>query len=162
MSCFILQFLSPRLAQINQQTNVEFQFTFIGPIPEVHQIIDKRISYLGSITDNEKIKNVLTKSDILVCPSYSEGMPNVILEGMATGNAIIATDIGAVNQLVNRDNGWLISIKNIKYNLSKAIFESLDLKNETLRRMKIKSIEYFLLPLGHFVQNQVALQNRTS
>jgi glycosyltransferase involved in cell wall biosynthesis len=46
---------------------------------------------------------------VLVCPSYSEGMPNVILEAMASGLAIIASDVGAVNLLVSKNNGWLIT-----------------------------------------------------
>ena len=33
--------------------------------------------------------------DVLICPSYSEGMPNVIIEAAARGLAIIATNVGA-------------------------------------------------------------------
>ena len=46
--------------------------------------------------------------DILICPSYSEGMPNVILEGMSRGLAIITTDVGANELLVSNENGKLI------------------------------------------------------
>ena len=35
-------------------------------------------------------------------------MPNVILEAMASGCAVLATDVGAVNVMVAADNGWLI------------------------------------------------------
>ena len=46
--------------------------------------------------------------DILICPSYSEGMPNVILEAMSRGLAIIATNVGAIRLLVSEDNGVLL------------------------------------------------------
>jgi len=35
-------------------------------------------------------------------------MPTVILEAMACGCAIIATDVGAVSELVDESNGWLL------------------------------------------------------
>ena len=49
---------------------------------------------------------------MLVCPSWSEGFPNVILEAMACGLAIIATNVGAVSAMVSEKNGWLIKPAN--------------------------------------------------
>lgn len=46
---------------------------------------------------------------MLLCPSWSEGLPNVILEGMANGLAILTTDVGASAILTNQQNGWLLS-----------------------------------------------------
>jgi glycosyltransferase involved in cell wall biosynthesis len=43
-----------------------------------------------------------------MCPSYSEGMPNVILEAMTRGLAIMATDVGAIRLLVSKNNGILL------------------------------------------------------
>ncbi|MBK7816242.1 MAG: glycosyltransferase [Sphingobacteriaceae bacterium] len=34
--------------------------------------------------------------DVLICPSFSEGFPNVILEAMSNGLAVAATNVGAV------------------------------------------------------------------
>ena len=39
-------------------------------------------------------------------------MPNVILEAMANGLAILASDVGATNVLVNENTGWLIQTVN--------------------------------------------------
>ena len=55
-----------------------------------------------------KIQAILQSSDVLVCPSYSEGMPTVIMEAMASGLAIIATDVGATSQQIT-NNGWLLT-----------------------------------------------------
>ena len=46
-------------------------------------------------------------SDVLVVPSLSEGMPTVILEAMARGKAVIATDVGAVSDLVSEEE-WCV------------------------------------------------------
>lgn len=86
--------------------NAEFQF--IGPIPANKQLKDPRINYHGEIRGREELQQLIRKCDVLVCPSWSEGMPNVILEAMANGLSVIATDVGATNVLVSNETGWLL------------------------------------------------------
>ena len=100
--------------------NLAFKFDFIGPIPNEHKINHPNITYHGEIRDFNTIRAILQRSDVLVCPSWSEGFPNVILEAMANGLAIIATDVGAVSAMVSQKNGWLIEPGNTDQ-LEKAI-----------------------------------------
>lgn len=93
--------------------NNEFEVIFIGPIPENKKLKKDNVRYLGYIREEAEIKKILDRADVLVCPSYSEGMPTVILEALAVGLAVIATDVGAVSQLVNKETGWLIPAANI-------------------------------------------------
>ncbi|MCE3226646.1 MAG: glycosyltransferase family 4 protein [Bacteroidetes bacterium] len=86
-----------------------FQFNFIGPIPDDKKIAGKNIKYHGEIRDKNQLMGLMRSCDVLVCPSWSEGMPNVILEAMANGVAVLATDVGATNVLVNDKTGWLIN-----------------------------------------------------
>jgi len=85
-----------------------FKFTFIGPIPEDRRINHSNIRYTGIVTDPIKLRSILDEADVLVTPSYSEGMPNVILEGMARGLCVVGTDTGAVKLLVSDQTGWLM------------------------------------------------------
>jgi glycosyltransferase involved in cell wall biosynthesis len=119
------------------QFNYEVQF--IGPIPVEKQISHSNIHYMGLIQDSEVIKTGLLQADILVCPSYSEGMPTVILEAMACGCAIIATDVGAVNTMVDKHNGWLIE-GDIEQGLEIAIKDALSIGFSELHEKKIASI----------------------
>ena len=92
----------------NQPATAEFKFDFVGPIPGSKMVKDDRITYHGKIMDAEKLQAVMDQCDVLVTPSHSEGMPNVIMEGMARGLAVIATDVGAVPLQVDDQNGWRI------------------------------------------------------
>ncbi|WP_100627183.1 glycosyltransferase family 4 protein [Algoriphagus formosus] len=118
----------------------KFEFHFIGPIPEAFRFKDNRIQYHGPVYDQEQIQTILQSIDILVCPSYSEGMPNVILEGMASGCAIIATDVGAVSEMVDSSNGFLIE-GNIIEGLKNAFAFFFSLDSSELNEMKLNSIK---------------------
>lgn len=93
---------------VNNNLNRKFQIQFVGPIPEEDQIKHDQLIYHGKVTDSSRLQQILSTADVLLCPSRAEGMPNVILEGMARGCAILATDVGAVEALVDDSNGWLI------------------------------------------------------
>ena len=69
------------------------------------------VKFLGWIS-GEKKDNALADADVLVLPSYSEGMPNAILEGMASGLAVIATPVGGIPALVSSEKqGVLVPVK---------------------------------------------------
>ena len=84
------------------------EFHFIGPIPETKRLHKEGLIYHGEIRDKEKLQRRIREADVLLCPSWSEGMPNVILEAMGNGLAVIATDVGATNVLVSDKTGWLL------------------------------------------------------
>ena len=59
----------------------------------------------GSVAD---VAGFLRSIDVAVLPSHSEGMSNALLEYMAAGRAVIATDVGANSQLVRHAKDGLI------------------------------------------------------
>lgn len=86
----------------------QHRFSFIGDIPQEHRVHHPRVHYYGPLRNEEQIRAIYQNSDMLVCPSYSEGMPTVILEAMASGLPVLATHVGAVSLLVSNANGRLI------------------------------------------------------
>lgn len=75
------------------------------------QIID-RVRFLGVRGD---IPEILAATDILVHPSHSESMPNSVLEAMAAGVAVLATDVGGTIEAIHTgENGLLVSPRSPK------------------------------------------------
>jgi len=124
----------------NSVENDRFFFDFVGPIPKESQIDLPNCKYHGSLTSKEEICNVLDQADVLVCPSHSEGMPNVILEGMARGLAILATDVGAVNRVVSDSNGVLIQPL-VQEELNKALAQFVVMSKDELLKKKQNSLK---------------------
>lgn len=57
---------------------------------------------------------LVQKADLLVMPSIREGMPNVMLEAMALGVPVLASDIPEIKALVNhQENAYLFSVNQI-------------------------------------------------
>lgn len=80
-------------------------------------------SLLGSVND---VPNFLMRQDIAVLCSHSEGMSNALLEYMAAGRAIIATDVGANAKLIEHKTSGLIVPAGSDNALAEAIIWLLD------------------------------------
>ena len=90
-------------------------FVFAGDGPE-HQVLEaeaKRLGIQGSVSFlgiREDIPELLASIDVMAMPSLDEGLPMALLEGMASGRAVIASRVGAIPQVIrDRVNGILLS-----------------------------------------------------
>jgi glycosyltransferase involved in cell wall biosynthesis len=70
--------------------------------------IANRVVFVGPVFGNDKVK-LLSGADVMVLPSYSEGLPYALLEAMAAGVPVIATPVGAIPDVVSHDiHGFLV------------------------------------------------------
>lgn len=67
--------------------------------------MDTRVVFAGTQT---QIERLLHDIDCYVSPSLTEGMPMVVLEAMASGLPIVATDVGNLRQMLAPDAGVLV------------------------------------------------------
>lgn len=71
------------------------------------------IEFFGELS-HSKTMDVMADCDLFVLPSYTEGFPNVILEAMALGKAIVATDVGAIPEMLDGTCGILVKPKDVQ------------------------------------------------
>ena len=70
--------------------------------------ITPRVRFLGYLPE-ERAWGVMRSSDIVVNPSYTEGLPTSVLEAALMGKAVLATDVGGTREIVaNREGGLLV------------------------------------------------------
>jgi glycosyltransferase involved in cell wall biosynthesis len=87
-----------------ERLNIENQINSLG--------INNNVKLLGNRTDIAELLQII---DIFVLPSLFEGMSNAIMEAMAAGKPIIATNIPENRELIESEkNGILVPTKNFK------------------------------------------------
>ncbi len=74
--------------------------------------IDKRVYMAGS---REDIPDLMRQMDIFVLPSLAEGISNTILEAMASGLPVVATDVGGNAELVQEGRtGFMVPAEDVE------------------------------------------------
>jgi glycosyltransferase involved in cell wall biosynthesis len=66
-----------------------------------------RVCMLGYLSE-ERAWSVIRSSDIVVNPSYTEGLPTSVLEAALMGKAVLASDVGGTSEIVSDGEGALL------------------------------------------------------
>ena len=76
--------------------------------------LENKVKLLNWVYGTQK-NTILNEADIFVLPSFREGLPNALLEAMASCTAIITSDVGAIPDVVQSGvNGYLIKAGDTK------------------------------------------------
>ncbi|MCP8617519.1 glycosyltransferase family 4 protein [Salirhabdus salicampi] len=114
----IYEFLNA--ARIAKENRPKMQFKILGPFDsnptaitpeELKKWTDEgTVEYLGKTDD---VRPFIEDSFVVTLPSYHEGQGRVLVEAMAIGRAVIATDVSGCRQTVDDgQNGFLVPLKN--------------------------------------------------
>ena len=63
------------------------------------------VSFVGAVDD---IRPYLAAADVVVLPSYREGVPRVAMEAAAAGRPVVAYDVRGVREVVDPASGLLV------------------------------------------------------
>ena len=107
-------------SKIIKERHPDIRCMLVGPFdsnpsaikPEdLQKFIDVGIEYYGEQSD---VRPYLSQCSVFVLPSYREGTPKTVLEAMASGRAIITTDVpGCKETIVNGKNGIMVNAKDV-------------------------------------------------
>lgn len=87
--------------------------------------LDNFVIFAGKVSP-ETIQNYYQMADIFTLPSYTEGLPLVVIEAMACGLPVVVSTVGGIPELVKDDvNGFLVPPKD-KASLTKKLKKLVD------------------------------------
>lgn len=102
------------LAKLEPQyrNQVELVLAGTGEIAEVENLatelgIEKQIVFLGWVNQEQR-DQLLAESDVMLLPSYNEGLPMAILEAMSWGIPIITTPVGGIPEVIEHGKSGLL------------------------------------------------------
>jgi len=141
----VIEFLEAALKIL--QTYPDKQFLLIGELDcnnktafnksslDYYLNQSSQIQYLGKTDD---IKSILSEVDVMVLPSYREGLSKSLIEAASMSLPIITTDVPGCREVVeHKFNGILCQAKSMS-SLENAILEMILLSNETRHSMGLK------------------------
>jgi teichuronic acid biosynthesis glycosyltransferase TuaC len=81
--------LKNRLVSQSKQIGMEGSIVFLGQIP------------------HEEIPFWMNAADVFCLPSIREGYPNAVLEALACGTPVVASDVGAIQEMIHHQSGYI-------------------------------------------------------
>lgn len=114
---------------------VEFSAVVAGDGPQRKELetlrdaldIHDRVRFVGTLAQVESLYSCL---DLLVIPSRSEGLPNVLLEALRANIAVVATQVGAVPEVIDSPGAGTLVLPEAPVALADAIERSLAGEND--------------------------------
>lgn len=108
--------------------------------------LSDRVELLGWIPHDE-LSDYLNELKLVVLPSYTEGLPNIILEAMACGTPVLATSVGAIPDVIKDGETGFIMKNNspacITENVMRALnYTDLDIIVKNARELVEREFTY--------------------
>ena len=112
------------------RTGVAFDAVIVGEGPSRRalekEVVDRglgdRVKLTGHVRD---VASILGSVDVLVRPSLTEGMPLAVLEAMASGVCVVASDVEGNNDLIEHERNGLLFAAGHEHALADALRRAL-------------------------------------
>ncbi len=110
------------IRSLSQLERYKWSLTIVGDGPDRYKLenmikdfsLEKRVTITGSVHPDD-VPYFLKNANVFVLSSYSEGRPNVVLEAMASGLAVISSKVDGIDELItDHENGFLYDVGDYK------------------------------------------------
>lgn len=104
----------------------------------------RNLEFAGEL-GHEAAMRAMAGVEVVVLPSYSEGFPNVILEAMTLGKAVVATSVGAIPEMLSDRCGVLVpprSVDELARALSR-VMDDIELRALLGRRARARALDRY-------------------
>ena len=96
-----------------------------GQVEEDANKLNNKAKFVGWIPHDE-LPEYLNVLKLLVLPSYTEGLPNIMLEAMACGTPVLATPVGGVPDVINDGETGFIMEDNSPASIAENVIRALN------------------------------------
>ena len=127
----------------------EIKFLIVGEGP-LYEIINKKLTEMN-LRENVKMEGwidhcnlsyILNKLKLFVLPSYTEGLPNIVLEAMASGTPVLVSSVGGIPNLIKNNKNGIILKENSPSCIAYNVINSLkNIKLNKISKNALKTIE---------------------
>jgi len=117
---------------------IDFQYDIIasGQIPDnliyMRNILqlDEKIKFLNPLNHEDLLKKMIGY-DVLILPSWEEGIANVVIEAMCIGLPVITSNCGGMSEIIEDEkSGWIYELGNTE-----------ELATKIIRRINVNQVE---------------------
>ena len=104
-----------RLLKIMQLSPANYELTIVGDgsmKEELHDEVERLdlIDRVLFIKQSNSIADLISRFDLFVLTSFSEGFPNAVLDALSVGLPVISFEVGGINKIIeNGFNGYIIA-----------------------------------------------------
>lgn len=99
--------------------------------------LSEHVQFLGNV---DPIEPIYTQVDLLVIPSRSEGLPNVLLEALRADLPVVSTNVGAVPEVIGGTSAGAMVPPESPAMLASAIGKALDERGNPLHSMARRAV----------------------
>lgn len=142
------------LKALNELSEYDFRLDICGKLTDpsiesefkrLTNCLGNKVKIHGYVSGRSKTE-LFERADILILPSYHEGLPLVVLEALASGTAIISTPVGATPEILDEKSVLWVEIKSI-----------VDIKNAVIKLLLDQKLLSSMKQYNRMVSKQYSL-----
>lgn len=146
---------------IEAMNEIDAKLIIVGDGPERESLetqskkINADIEFVGP-KNKDELSKMYASCDVFCAPSIiakdgdKDGLPVAIVEAMASGAVVVASDVGGISEIINNENGFLVKEKDVqglKRKINKLLSDDL-LRNTMSQKARTTAERYDFVKIG--------------